>query len=428
MSGIRAAGFSTLTSCQYVLTLPRPTNHWDRGSPPQSIVFWVNLLMIDSPARQLCVWAAVSPATHGFHISCEAIVDINIVPIEFPSINPLPRISASAPCTDGPPGIAFNRTVDSVFVTLGASGSFCCRAVGPGSCPSRTIVPNRPIVLPFDCKEANNANMWRHGNSAPALHGRSPSGDQSQGSKMQVLMRCIHSLDPCALAGARSRGYHAWWGPWDHRTCATWSWRCDIWYDMVLFPGSGHLETERLPTKKCRSFPHWTSIVTWSTHSKPQSRASSRLSDNNGVEIFNQRRWAWLRPDWSNNGIVYFLSRKHCDGATTLPECCDKWWKIILAGSRFLTPSEKDYAPIEGETLAVAWGLEQTRYLGCNDIMIITHHKSMVKILCNWTLDEINISRIFCLKQRTLSWYFEVAHLPGKTNTTTAGATSRHPS
>ena len=255
MSGIRAAGFSTLTSCQYVLTLQRPTNHWDRGSPPQSIVFWVNLLMIDSPARQLCVWAAVSPATHGFHISCEAIVDINIVPIEFPSINPLPRISASAPYTDGPPGIAFNRTVDSVFVTLGASGPFCCRAVGPGSCPSRTRVPNRLIVLPFDCKETNNAKMWRHGNSAPVLHGRSSSGDQSQGSKMQVLMRCIHSLDLCALAGARSRGYHAWWGIWDHRTCATWSWRCDIWYDMVLFPGSGHLETERLPTKKCRSFP-----------------------------------------------------------------------------------------------------------------------------------------------------------------------------
>ena len=35
------------------------------------------------------------------------------------------------------------------------------------------------------------------------------------------------------------------------------------------------------------------------------------------------------------------------------------------------------------------------------------------------------ILRLFGLKQRTLPWKFEIAHMPGKTNV--AGATSRHP-
>ena len=85
--------------------------------------------------------------------------------------------------------------------------------------------------------------------------------------------------------------------------------------------------------------------------------------------------------------------------------------------------------PIEGEALAVAWGLEQSLYFtqGCDDLVVVTDHKPLVKILGDRTLDEINNSRIFRLKQRTMPWHFEVTHLPGKTNTA-ADATSRHPS
>ena len=92
---------------------------------------------------------------------------------------------------------------------------------------------------------------------------------------------------------------------------------------------------------------------------------------------------------------------------------------VTLAGSRFLTSAEQRYAPIEGEALAVAWGLEQSKYF--------TDHKPLVKILGDRTLDEISNTRIFRLKQRTLPWSVDIAHLPGKTNSA-ADATSRHPS
>ena len=79
--------------------------------------------------------------------------------------------------------------------------------------------------------------------------------------------------------------------------------------------------------------------------------------------------------------------------------------------------------------MAVAWGLEQTRYFtqGCDDLLVVTDHKPLVKILGDRTLDEITNSRLFRLKQRTLPWRFEIRHLPGKSNHT-ADAASRNPS
>ena len=98
-------------------------------------------------------------------------------------------------------------------------------------------------------------------------------------------------------------------------------------------------------------------------------------------------------------------------------------------GSRFLSSAEQRYAPIEGEALAAAWALEQTKYftLGCKNLVLVTDHKPLVQILSDKALDQISNPRIFRLKQRTLPWCFDVAYLPGKTNAA-ADATSRHPS
>ena len=83
---------------------------------------------------------------------------------------------------------------------------------------------------------------------------------------------------------------------------------------------------------------------------------------------------------------------------------------------------------IEGETLAVAWGLEQRHYFtqGCDNLVVVTDHKPLTKIFGDRTLDKISNSRLFRLKQRTLPWQFDIMHQPGKTNT--ADAASRHPS
>ena len=110
------------------------------------------------------------------------------------------------------------------------------------------------------------------------------------------------------------------------------------------------------------------------------------------------------------------------------PYCCSNGWRVTLAGSRFLLSAEQSYAPIEKEALAVAWGLEQTKYFtqGCDNLVVVTEHKLLTKIFGDRTLDEISNSWFFRLKQRTLMWCFDIAHLPGSTNTAADDA-SRHP-
>ena len=96
-----------------------------------------------------------------------------------------------------------------------------------------------------------------------------------------------------------------------------------------------------------------------------------------GVRIFEISRRTCLRTDWSKSGIGFFLSQKHCDCESQSFGCCSDGWRITLAGSRFLTKSESNFAPIEGEALAVAWSLEQTRFftMGCEDLIVLVDHK-----------------------------------------------------
>ena len=137
-----------------------------------------------------------------------------------------------------------------------------------------------------------------------------------------------------------------------------------------------------------------------------------------GVEIFNMSKRTCLRPDWSTRGTGYFLLQQHCSCTNGDPDFCDSGWKIPLAGLRFLTSAGQRYTAIEGEALAVAWGLEQTKYLtqGCDNLVIVTDHKPLVKLLGDRTLDEISNTRLLRLKQRTLPWRYQIIHLPGKTN------------
>lgn len=173
-------------------------------------------------------------------------------------------------------------------------------------------------------------------------------------------------------------------------------------------------------------------VFQWSPeleHAFQQSKESIIQAIKEGVIIFDPSRKTCLRPDWSRKGIGYFLYQQHCDCSSDTPDCCNLGWRIVLAGSRFLSSTEQRYAPVEGEALAAAWSLEQSKYFtqGCPSLIVVTDHEPLIKILGDRTLDEITNDRIFRLKQRTLPWSFKVYHLPGKTNLA-SDATSRYPS
>ena len=78
----------------------------------------------------------------------------------------------------------------------------------------------------------------------------------------------------------------------------------------------------------------------------------------------------------------------------------------MLAGGRFTIPVETRYSPTEGEALAVAVGLESSRYytLGCRWLYIATDHKPLLSIINDKALDTIVNPRIIKIKEWTL-WY-----------------------
>jgi hypothetical protein len=135
-----------------------------------------------------------------------------------------------------------------------------------------------------------------------------------------------------------------------------------------------------------------------------------------GVHSFDPTLTTCLSPDFSKTGMGWVLQQKTCTCSVVSPLCCPTGWRLVLAGGRFTIPAETRYSPTEGEALAVAEGLESSKYytLGCKDLYVATDHMPLLGILCDRALDTIPNPRLVRIKERTLWWNFKIIHVPGK--------------
>ena len=78
-----------------------------------------------------------------------------------------------------------------------------------------------------------------------------------------------------------------------------------------------------------------------------------------GVKTYDPKRRTCLATDWSKTGLCHTLLQKYCRCEEIKPNYCENGCGVCLVGSRFTNPAEANYAPIEGEALAVADGLEK---------------------------------------------------------------------
>lgn len=159
-----------------------------------------------------------------------------------------------------------------------------------------------------------------------------------------------------------------------------------------------------------------------------ESKAVIISEIEHGVQIFDKNKPTCLATDWSKNGIGFWLFQKHCTCIKIAPFCCRDGWKITLVGSRFTSPTESRYAPVEGEALAVADALEKARYfvLGCDKLIIAVDHKPLIKLFGDRSLEDIPNSRLRNLKEKTLRYKFTMVHVPGAKHRA-ADTVSRHP-
>ena len=139
----------------------------------------------------------------------------------------------------------------------------------------------------------------------------------------------------------------------------------------------------------------------------------------NGVKTFEINRTTGLATDYSKTGISYFLFQKHCNCPSEAGMSCGEGhWKLILAGSRFTNDAESRYSPVEGEALALVYGLESCRMfvLGCPDLLVTVDHQPLTKIFSDQALENIKNPRLFNFKERALMYKFRIKHRPGKLN------------
>ena len=137
-----------------------------------------------------------------------------------------------------------------------------------------------------------------------------------------------------------------------------------------------------------------------------------------GIRIFEKDRKTCLATDWSQTGIGAWLLQKHCNCDNIKPFCCPTGWHITLFCSRYLTEAETRYAAVEGEALAVAFGLEKCKHfvMGCNDLVIAVDHKPLLGLFSEKSLDNIPNARLRNLKEKTLPYKFQMTHIAGVKN------------
>ncbi|UYV80871.1 K02A2.6-like [Cordylochernes scorpioides] len=100
--------------------------------------------------------------------------------------------------------------------------------------------------------------------------------------------------------------------------------------------------------------------------------------------------------------------------------------KLILTGFKTLSETEKRYAQIEKEALAITWACEKFKqYIQGLVITLETDHKPLVPIFTSKNIDDLT-PRIKRLRLRIMRYSYKIVHTPGK-NLIVADALSRSP-
>ena len=153
-----------------------------------------------------------------------------------------------------------------------------------------------------------------------------------------------------------------------------------------------------LSTKNCWV---WTEV-----HTNAFQKIKEILCTPPVLAMYDVNRKTKIRTDGSKlNGISVILLQQHDDNI----------WKPVDCRSRYLSTTEKGYAPIEIEMLAISWGINRmSLYLsGLPTFIVETDHKPLIPILNNKSLQDMS-PRIQRMRMCLLQYNFFATHIRGK--------------
>ena len=157
-----------------------------------------------------------------------------------------------------------------------------------------------------------------------------------------------------------------------------------------------------------------------STHDEAFLQTKRVLTTAPILAYFDPSKETHLHTDASTLGLGFLLLQKSTES--------DSDWRVVQAGSRFLSDTESRYAVIELECLAVAWAIKKCHLFlaGLNHFTVITDHNPLIPILNSHRLDEIENPRLQRLRTRIMGYNFTTQWLKG-TDNQAADSLSRHP-
>ena len=233
MSGFVAAGFSVddLLSVSVNLRAANKTRIEITGA----VILGPRESSSANDRRSCTTMVYVSQAAHGFYLSYEVMVDIGIVPVDFPSISPLPHIAASVRSTDGPPGPGNQKDYGLVASNADCvlmSSTHCSPQSSNGASlrlHGSKQRKNEGNIIPGICV----VNIKHMPSPLPALHGRAPvkihlkDGATPKAVHTPALIpvhwqeRVYHDIIRDELLGVIERVPHGEAVTWCHRMVVT---------------------------------------------------------------------------------------------------------------------------------------------------------------------------------------------------------------
>ena len=161
-------------------------------------------------------------------------------------------------------------------------------------------------------------------------------------------------------------------------------------------------------------------IWEWTTtHDAAFCNARKTLSSIPDLAFYDQTHPTALHVDASRlRGLGFVLKQLKPDNQ----------WRMVQAGSRFLSSAESRYAMIELECLGAAWAMSKCQQFieGLQSFELVTDHKPLVPILNDYSLDKLDNPRLLRLRLKMQRFSFTARWVPGKSNVD-ADALSRAP-
>ena len=152
------------------------------------------------------------------------------------------------------------------------------------------------------------------------------------------------------------------------------------------------------------------------TQERAFTQVKEELSKSTTLTLYDPLAETKLSADASSYGLGAVLLQK-----------VDSDWKPVAFASRSMTETERQYAQVEKEALAITWACEKfSMYILGKRFQVETDHKPLVPLLGSKHLDSLP-PRVLRFRLRLARFDYSIVHIPG-THMYTADTLSRAPS